>query len=105
LLYIGQTERTLNIRYKEHIGSVKYNREESGYATHILNNAHCYGKTGDVMEKIDYAKTGRTMTIEENFYIYLYKRHNKLTDEQRAHDENHANILYETAIAHIDTPI
>jgi hypothetical protein len=45
------------------------------------------------------------MTIQEHLYIYLYKRHNKLIDEQRAHDDNHANILFDTAIAHIDTPI
>jgi hypothetical protein len=103
-VYIGQTGRSLNIRYKEHIRSIKYNREDSGYATHILNNAHCYGKIEDVMERIDHAKKGRAMTLKENFYIHLYKRHNKLIDEQRTHDDNHANILYDTAIAHIDTP-
>jgi hypothetical protein len=37
-VYIGQTGRSLNIRYKEHIRSIRYNREDSGYATHILNN-------------------------------------------------------------------
>jgi hypothetical protein len=57
------------------------------------------------MEKIDHARKGRTMTTKENFYIYLYKGHDKLIDEQRAHDNNHANILYDTAIAHTDTPI
>jgi hypothetical protein len=56
------------------------------------------------MERIDHARKGRNMTIKENFYIHLYKRHNKLIDEQRTHDDNHANILYDTAIAHIDTP-
>jgi hypothetical protein len=70
-VYIGQTGRTFNIRYKEHIRSIKYNREDSGYATHILNNAHCYGKIEDVMEIIDHDKKGRTMTIKENF-MYTY---------------------------------
>jgi hypothetical protein len=44
------------------------------------------------------------MNIKENIYIYLYKQHNKLTDEQRAHEDNHANILYDKAMAYIDTP-
>jgi hypothetical protein len=52
-------------RYKEHIGSINYNREDSGNATHILNNAQCYGEIED-------AKKGRIMTMKENFYIYLY---------------------------------
>jgi hypothetical protein len=42
--YIGQTGRTLEIRYEEHIRSIMYNRDDSGFATHILNNAHCYGE-------------------------------------------------------------
>jgi hypothetical protein len=46
-VYIEQTGRTLKIRYKEHIRSIKYNRDDSGFATHILNNAHCYGKMED----------------------------------------------------------
>jgi hypothetical protein len=63
-VYIGQTCRILNIRYKEHIRSVKYNKEDSGYAAHILNNTHGYGKIEDVMEIIDHAKKGRTMSIK-----------------------------------------
>jgi hypothetical protein len=55
-VYIGQTGRSLNIRYKEHIRSIRYNREDSGYATHILNNIHRYGKIEDIMERIDKAK-------------------------------------------------
>jgi hypothetical protein len=52
-VYIGQTGRSINIEYKEHIRSIRYNREDSGYATHILNNIHRYGKIEDVMERID----------------------------------------------------
>jgi hypothetical protein len=55
------------------------------------------------MEKLDHAKKGCIMTIKENLYIHLYKQHNKLIDEQRAHEDNHANILYDTALAHVDT--
>jgi hypothetical protein len=36
--------KIFNIRYEEHIRSIEYNRADSGYATHILNNAQCYGK-------------------------------------------------------------
>jgi hypothetical protein len=54
-VYIGQTGRTLRTRYKEHIRSIKYNKEDSGYTTHILNNTHNYGTVEDVMEKIDQA--------------------------------------------------
>jgi hypothetical protein len=39
-VYTRQTGRTLKIRYKEHIHSIKYNREDSGFATYILNQRY-----------------------------------------------------------------
>jgi hypothetical protein len=71
--YIGQTGRTLNtsIKYKKHIRSNKYNKEDSGYATHILNNAHCYGKIEDITEKIDSARKSHIINIKQNF-IFTY---------------------------------
>jgi hypothetical protein len=40
--------------------------------THILNNAHYYGKMEDITEKTDHARKGRLMNIKENFHIYIY---------------------------------
>jgi hypothetical protein len=43
LQYIGQTGPSFTTRYKEHIRAIKYNKEASGYARHILNSGHSYG--------------------------------------------------------------
>jgi hypothetical protein len=43
LKYIGQTGRTLNTRYKEHIHAIRSNNSNTGYANHILNTGHRYG--------------------------------------------------------------
>jgi hypothetical protein len=94
-VYIGQTGRTLRTRYKEHIRSIKYNKEDSGYITHILNNTHNYGTIEDVMEKIDQAKRGRIMNIEENLHIYIYKKQNKLIEEQKMKVESSVNGLFD----------
>jgi hypothetical protein len=37
-VHIGQTGRTLSIRYKEHVRNIRYNTEDSGHAADILNN-------------------------------------------------------------------
>jgi hypothetical protein len=42
LQYIGQTERTFNIRYKEHIHAIRNNSNNSGYSKHLLNSEHAY---------------------------------------------------------------
>jgi hypothetical protein len=36
--YVGQTSRSLKLRYKEHARYIKGNNPQSAYALHILNN-------------------------------------------------------------------
>jgi hypothetical protein len=43
LKYVGQTGRTFNTRYKEHIYDITTNNSNIGYANHILNTGHSYG--------------------------------------------------------------
>jgi hypothetical protein len=54
-VYIGQTGRSLNIRYTEHIRSIRYNKEDSAFAQHILNTGHQYGPIEHIMELIEKA--------------------------------------------------
>jgi hypothetical protein len=52
LKYIGQTGRTSNTRYKEHIHYTRSNNSNTGYANHILNTEHTHGTITDTMEII-----------------------------------------------------
>jgi hypothetical protein len=52
LVYIGQTGRNLNTRYKEHIRSIRCNKEDSAFAQHILNTGHQYGPVEQIIELI-----------------------------------------------------
>jgi len=49
LLYVGQTSRSLNIRFQEHIRYIRYNNPQSAYALHILQNQHEYGQMNSTM--------------------------------------------------------
>jgi hypothetical protein len=71
-----------------------------------MNVSRGYGKIEKIMEKINYARKDCMMNIKENLYIYTYKQHNKLIEEQRSHDENYKNGLFDTAMTYtyIDTP-
>jgi hypothetical protein len=46
----------------------------------------------------------RKINIEENLYIYVYKRNDKLSDEQKSDENNHKNIVFDVAIEYMDTP-
>jgi hypothetical protein len=72
-LYTGQTGRNLTTRYKEHIRNIRFNKEESAFAQHILGQGHQYRPMEQIMELIEYARKGNIMNIKENYYIYQFK--------------------------------
>jgi hypothetical protein len=49
LAYVGQTSRTLRLRYQEHTRYIKNNDPQSAYALHILHNRHEYGPIDKTM--------------------------------------------------------
>jgi hypothetical protein len=59
-LYIGQTGRNLT-RYNEHIRIIRFNKEESAFAQHILDKGHQYWPIEQIMELIEYARKGTSM--------------------------------------------
>jgi aminopeptidase-like protein len=59
--YIGQTGRTLLNRFKEHIRSIPNNRDNSEYATHIINNRLTYCTMQRTTNKIDSVTKGNIM--------------------------------------------
>jgi hypothetical protein len=52
----------------------------------IWRNRGYYGQ-------IDHVRKGRLMSIKENLYMHLYKLNNKLTDEQKAEENNPKKFL------------
>jgi len=49
LSYIGQTSRSLNIHFQEHIRYIRYNNPQSVCALHILQNQYEYGQINSTM--------------------------------------------------------
>jgi hypothetical protein len=68
--YIGQTGRSFNIRYKEHIRDIKNNNDNTGYAHHIINNKHKYGNIQNTMKILHITQKGRFMNTIEKYHIY-----------------------------------
>jgi hypothetical protein len=50
--YIGQTGRTFEIRYKEHIRDIRNNEPNWKYAQHILDTTHEYGQIQKIMKPL-----------------------------------------------------
>jgi hypothetical protein len=72
---MGQTGGSLYIKYKEHVGNIRCNKEDVGYAAHAVHNIHQYGKAQDIKETIDSAKKkkkGQIIEVKENFCVCMY---------------------------------
>ena len=70
--YIGQTERRLNLCYKEHKRYITTNNTQSAYAYHILSNTYGYGPMETTMTLLHTAQKGKCMNMLENYYIQLF---------------------------------
>jgi len=59
-VYVGQSGRTMGIRFKEHIRYIRSNNSTSAYATHILENRHEYGTKENRYNYSKHVKKERT---------------------------------------------
>ena len=63
-MYVGQSDRAINIRYKEHIQYIWTNNPKSAYATHILDNRHEYGTKENTLQLLQACQKGTRMDIQ-----------------------------------------
>jgi hypothetical protein len=98
-VYIGQTGRNFKTRFKEHIRNIRFNKDESAYAQHILNQGHQYGPIEKIMEIIEQARKGNLMNIKESYYIYKYEQTEDLIEQNKKEKEkDNQSLLFEIAI-------
>jgi hypothetical protein len=91
----------LSTRYKEHIRNMRFNKEESVFAQHILGQGHQYRHTEHIMEMIEYTTKGNITNVKENYYIYQFKQINESTEEQKCIKENdNQNSMFDIVVRH-----
>lgn len=91
--YIGQTGRKLKTRYKEHIRSFKYNKKDSNFANHLINEDHKPRDMQTSMKLIHPINKGTRLNIIENMEIFKLKlKDQKIINEQI---NTQSNIMFE----------
>lgn len=72
LVYIGQTRRTIEQRFKEHMQCIKNNKtEQSALAKHAADTGHQF--TVDFLELIKEVRDNRLLDPLESYYILKHK--------------------------------
>ena len=101
LSYLGQTSRSLKIRYQEHIRYIRNNNSQSAYAQHILCNQHECSMMNNLMTLLKPLNNPNVLTPYEQFYIQALRQEGKLIPEQCP---GKLNPLFQLAIHPAHTP-
>lgn len=72
---IGKTERTFNVRYKEHIHDIRSNNRNSVYSSHIPNTG-TYGPICDTMDVITTGRKGKYLNTLGRYHVYRISKDN-----------------------------
>lgn len=94
--YIGQTGRSFEKRFKEHIPKAS-KVQKSNYAEHLVLNNHNYTNLETNLKPLHICNKGRIMTALEQFEIYKAAKNNPqdiLNDKSTLQN----NILFESLI-------
>jgi hypothetical protein len=49
-MYVGQSDRAIGVRYKEHIRYIRSYNPTLAYAQHILNHCHVFGPANNTLQ-------------------------------------------------------
>jgi hypothetical protein len=87
--YIGKTGRSFSIRYKENIRDIKNNKDNIGYANHILNKNQAYDNVDDTMDIIKIENNDILRDTFEHYYIYRAHQEGMHLNDTRQYKESH----------------
>jgi hypothetical protein len=68
--YVGQTERSFRIRYKEHNRDYRYGKYKSKYSQHVIEEGHIFGTIDNIMKPLHFAQKGKMLDAWKKFYIF-----------------------------------
>ena len=88
LLYVGQTSRSLKIRFQEQIRYIRYNNPQSAEALHILQNQHEYGQINSTMTLLKPLNNPSLLLPYERYCIQSLHQEGKRIPEQSPGETN-----------------
>ena len=80
--YVGQTGRSFQVRFNEHINAFKSNSHTSNFVKHLNEQAHSFGSIHNTMQILKRQNKRSPVNTIERFYIYAeYLNNNHLNDD------------------------
>jgi len=87
-VYVGQSDRTIDGRFEEHMRSMRSNNSTSAYAKHILDNRHEHRTKEDTVKLLKKCQKGKHMDCLEALYMRTFHQKKVLINGQQIGDTN-----------------
>ena len=97
---MGQSGRTINVGFKDHVIYIRSNNSTSAYAAHILENRHEYGTKENTLHLLKPCQKVTRMDCWEALCIQVFHQQKVLIDDQQVSDTNPLFELARTANYH-----
>jgi hypothetical protein len=82
-VYIGQTGRSFNVRFKEHVSDIVHNRDKTGYSQHISNSGHERAHNISQMEILETQCKSPYLNTLEKFHIFKCRKKGPIMNEMQ----------------------
>jgi len=81
-MYVGQTGRSLAVRFNEHKNAFKMNSHTSNFTKHLIEQAHSFSSIQNTMQILQRHDKGAHLNTIGRYYIYTeFTKNNHLNDE------------------------
>jgi len=80
--YVGQSDRAISLRHKEHIRYIRNNNPISAYAMHILHNRQQFGPADETLKLLKPCNKGTKTNCWEALYRHMHYKQGILIPEQ-----------------------
>jgi hypothetical protein len=87
-VYVGQSGRAINIRFKEYIRYIRSNNSTSAYAAHILETRHEYETKENTIKLLKPCRKGKHMDCWEALYMQTLHHKQVFIGEQQIGEVN-----------------
>ena len=71
-VYVGQSDRTIDVRFEEHMRYMRSNNSTSAYAKHILDNIHEHGSKEDTVKLLKKCQKGKHTDCLEALHMRTF---------------------------------
>jgi hypothetical protein len=82
-VYIGQTGRSFNVTFKEHISDIVHNTDKTGYSQHILKSGHERAHNITQMEILETHNKSSYLNTLEEFHIFKCRKKGPILNDMQ----------------------